>query len=195
MTDNNKVDSVRQDVDPQGRHDVDPKGRHDADPQETQEWLESLDATLSAHGAERAHFLLEQLVDHARRQGAYLPYSAETAYLNTIPVGQQPHYPGDRAIERRIESAMGQQLVKLPTLGGSVPLYLFQEKLGAPSLGVPTVNHDNNLVGAWRNLECDELADLLDEARDTMYDAIVAHEQDLDAHVGCPHQDRWRDPS
>jgi pyruvate dehydrogenase E1 component len=76
----------------------------DSDPEETQEWLESIDSVLRVHGAERAHYLLECMIDHARRSGAYLPYSPNTAYLNTIPVGQQPHYPGDRAIERRIEA-------------------------------------------------------------------------------------------
>ena len=76
----------------------------DVDPQETQEWLESMDSVLQAHGPDRAHFLLNSMIDHARRSGAYLPYSATTAYLNTIPVSQQPEYPGDRAIERRIEA-------------------------------------------------------------------------------------------
>jgi pyruvate dehydrogenase E1 component len=76
----------------------------DFDPEETQEWLESIDSVLRVHGAERAHFLLECMIDHARRSGAYLPYSPNTAYLNTIPVGQQPEYPGDRAMERRIEA-------------------------------------------------------------------------------------------
>ncbi len=76
----------------------------DVDPQETQEWLESIDSVLQAHGPDRAHFLLNSMIDHARRSGAYLPYSATTAYLNTIGVAQQPEYPGDRAIERRIEA-------------------------------------------------------------------------------------------
>ena len=81
-----------------------PLGADDPDPEETQEWLESIDSVLRAHGAERAHYLLECMIDQARRSGAYLPYSPNTAYLNTIPVGQQPDYPGDRAIERRIEA-------------------------------------------------------------------------------------------
>ena len=55
-------------------------------------------------GAERAHYLLERLIDHARRSGAYLPFSANTAYVNTIPVAQEPEYPGDRALERRLEA-------------------------------------------------------------------------------------------
>ena len=77
-------------------------GSNDPDPEETQDWLESIDSVLRVHGAERAHYLLECMIDYARRSGAYLPYSPNTAYLNTIPVGQQPEYPGDRAIERRI---------------------------------------------------------------------------------------------
>ncbi|HEX9875450.1 MAG TPA: pyruvate dehydrogenase (acetyl-transferring), homodimeric type [Gammaproteobacteria bacterium] len=78
--------------------------KDDPDPDETQDWLESIDSVLRVHGAERAHYLLECMIDHARRSGAYLPYSPNTAYLNTIPVGQQPEYPGDRAIERRLEA-------------------------------------------------------------------------------------------
>ncbi len=76
----------------------------DQDPQETQEWLESIDSVLRTQGAERAHYLLNQMIDHARRSGAYLPYKPNTAYLNTIPLAQQPEYPGDRALERRIEA-------------------------------------------------------------------------------------------
>ncbi len=78
--------------------------RPDIDPQETQEWLDALDGVLEQEGIHRAHFLLERLIDKARRSGAHLPYSANTAYLNTIPVQQQERFPGDRAMERRIRS-------------------------------------------------------------------------------------------
>jgi pyruvate dehydrogenase E1 component len=76
----------------------------DIDPIETREWLESIDSVLGQHGPERAHFLLNKMIDFARRSGAYLPYSPNTAYLNTIGTGRQPGYPGDRALERRIEA-------------------------------------------------------------------------------------------
>ncbi len=76
----------------------------DIDPTETREWLESIESVLQVHGTDRAHFLIEQLIDHARRSGAYLPYKPNTAYLNTITVGAQAPYPGDRAIEKRIEA-------------------------------------------------------------------------------------------
>ncbi len=76
----------------------------DIDPLETSEWVESIDSVLSQHGPERAHFLLNQMIDYARRSGAYLPYSPNTAYLNTIATARQPEYPGDRTIERRLEA-------------------------------------------------------------------------------------------
>jgi len=76
----------------------------DSDPQETQEWLDALEAVLENQGVERTHFLIERLIDKARRSGAHLPYSANTAYVNTIPVQQQTRFPGDQAMERRIRS-------------------------------------------------------------------------------------------
>src|SRR5579864_8499350 len=76
----------------------------DVDPLETHEWLDALASVLEVEGAERAHYLIEQLIDKARRSGAYLPYSPNTAYVNTIPAAQEPQYPGDRAIEKRIEA-------------------------------------------------------------------------------------------
>ncbi|RCU49906.1 MULTISPECIES: pyruvate dehydrogenase (acetyl-transferring), homodimeric type [Corallincola] len=75
---------------------------HDVDPQETQEWLEAMEAVLEAEGTERAHYLLEKLIDKARRNGAHLPYDATTAYLNTIPPGQEPQMPGDMAMEQKL---------------------------------------------------------------------------------------------
>ena len=76
----------------------------DVDPLETQEWLESIDAVLKVHGPERAHFLLERLIDHARRAGSHLPFKPNTAYVNTIGPAQERNYPGNRAVERRLEA-------------------------------------------------------------------------------------------
>src|ERR1700761_1719120 len=78
----------------------------DIDPVETQEWLESIESVMRAQGAQRAHFLLEKLVDFTRRSGAYLPFKPNTAYLNTISRAQEPDYPGDRSLERRNEAYM-----------------------------------------------------------------------------------------
>jgi pyruvate dehydrogenase E1 component len=76
----------------------------DLDPTETREWIESIDSVLKTQGAERAHYLLEQLIDYTRRSGAYLPFRPNTAYVNTISPGQEPEYPGNREYERRIEA-------------------------------------------------------------------------------------------
>ncbi|HKQ82686.1 MAG TPA: pyruvate dehydrogenase (acetyl-transferring), homodimeric type [Steroidobacteraceae bacterium] len=81
-----------------------PDREQDIDPEETREWLESIDSVLKAQGPARAHFLLERLIDHARRSGAYLPFKPNTAYVNTISGAQQKEYPGDRTIERRLEA-------------------------------------------------------------------------------------------
>ncbi len=78
----------------------------DLDPQETHEWIESLESVLEREGPERVHFLLEKMIDKARRSGAYLPYTANTAYLNTIPLSTQRPIPGNQAIEHTIRSVI-----------------------------------------------------------------------------------------
>lgn len=79
-------------------------GTSDIDPQETNEWLEALESLIEVEGLDRTHYLLERLIDKARRSGAYLPYSANTAYINTIPAHQEQYTPGDPALEWRIRS-------------------------------------------------------------------------------------------
>src|ERR1700722_16513707 len=76
----------------------------DLDPVETQEWLESIDSVQKARGADRAHFLLERLIDYTRRAGAYLPFKPNTAYVNTIQTGLEREYPGHRALERPLRA-------------------------------------------------------------------------------------------
>jgi len=77
---------------------------NDPDSLETQEWLDALEAVMEREGTERAHYLLEKLIDKARRLGAYLPYKAQTAYLNTIPPHMEERSPGDAALEDRIRA-------------------------------------------------------------------------------------------
>ncbi|HHB12124.1 MAG TPA: pyruvate dehydrogenase (acetyl-transferring), homodimeric type, partial [Chromatiales bacterium] len=80
--------------------------QHDPDPEETREWIEALEAVIEKEGGRRAHYLLEQLIDQARRSGVNLPYKATTAYVNTIPPHLQEKMPADAdpAMERRIRS-------------------------------------------------------------------------------------------
>ena len=76
----------------------------DYDPQETQEWLESLQSVLDKEGADRAHFLIDQLIHQARLAGDDMPISATTPYLNTIPVDKEDRSAGDFELEHRIRA-------------------------------------------------------------------------------------------
>jgi pyruvate dehydrogenase E1 component len=71
---------------------------------ETREWLESLDSVLEHDGPDRANFLLDRLAGRASRAGAHLPLGGQTPYVNTIPVSEEPEYPGDEALENRLSS-------------------------------------------------------------------------------------------
>jgi pyruvate dehydrogenase E1 component len=76
----------------------------DVDPAETREWLDSLEYVLNTKGPERVKQLLAMLDAKARQAGVELPHALNTPYINTIPVDQQPRYPGNRELERRIKS-------------------------------------------------------------------------------------------
>ena len=81
-----------------------PANLGDADPLETREWLDALEAVIAQEGPERAHFLIERLIELGRLAGINQPYCANTEYLNTIPADRQVTAPGDYAIENRIRS-------------------------------------------------------------------------------------------
>ena len=74
------------------------------DPQEFQEWVESFDEVVHEEGQDQAITLLDRLRGHAQSLGIALPFTANTPYINTIPVEKQPMFPGDQEIERRIKS-------------------------------------------------------------------------------------------
>jgi|DewCreStandDraft_3_1066083.scaffolds.fasta_scaffold00013_41 acetylornithine deacetylase/succinyl-diaminopimelate desuccinylase-like protein len=78
--------------------------------------------------------------------------------------------PVSRALVHLIEEAIGAPIVKMPTLGGSIPMYLFQELLGVPVIGVPIVNHDNNQHGANENLRIQNFWDGIE-----IYAVLMAH--------------------
>ncbi|EPE37866.1 pyruvate dehydrogenase (acetyl-transferring), homodimeric type [Candidatus Photodesmus anomalopis] len=77
--------------------------KYDIDKLETQEWLESLESVIREEGTSRAQYLLEQLLEKASSSGINIS-SINTSYINTIPVSQEPPYPGDLVIESRIRS-------------------------------------------------------------------------------------------
>src|SRR6201985_1726459 len=78
----------------------------DPDAQETREWMDALSAVIESEGPERAHFLLEQLLEHARQHSIDKPFSANTAYVNTIETDQEERSPGNLEIEERLRSYM-----------------------------------------------------------------------------------------
>lgn len=79
---------------------------NDADAQETREWLDALSAVIDTEGRARGHFLLEQLLEHARQQGIDLPFSATTGYVNTIEPEDEAHTMGNVEIEERLRAYM-----------------------------------------------------------------------------------------
>ncbi|MGC9421204.1 MULTISPECIES: pyruvate dehydrogenase (acetyl-transferring), homodimeric type [Vibrio] len=78
--------------------------KHDVDALETQEWLSALESVVREEGVERAQFLLEEVLEKARLDGVDMPTGINTNYINTIPAAQEPAYPGDTTIEKRIRS-------------------------------------------------------------------------------------------
>ncbi len=103
-------------------------GLEETDAQETQEWLDALNSVIENEGTERAHFLLEAMIDQARRSGSNLPYNATTAYVNTIPTHLQQRLPGDPEMERRVRALVRWNAVmtvlrgneKSPGVGGHI---------------------------------------------------------------------------
>ena len=78
--------------------------KNDVDPIETNDWLASIDSLIREEGIERAQFIIDQVMQQARAGGVSLPSGITTDYVNTIPVAEQPAYPGNLEIERRIRS-------------------------------------------------------------------------------------------
>ena len=79
---------------------------YETDPAETAEWVDAIKSVIAFEGTGRADDILEHVVATARRAGANLPFAANTAYINTIPVTKQPAYPGDRKLENRVRAAI-----------------------------------------------------------------------------------------
>src|ERR1700735_3186490 len=75
--------------------------KDDEDPQETAEWLEALAGVISAVGPDRAHYLIQKQIEFARVHGEHLPFSANTPYINTIPVAARSKIQADQALHTR----------------------------------------------------------------------------------------------
>src|SRR5260221_9821364 len=74
----------------------------DPDPAETRDWIEGLDDVIETKGKARGKYLLHRILAHARQRQIGLPAMVQTDYINTIPPEQEPYFPGDESLERRI---------------------------------------------------------------------------------------------
>lgn len=122
---------------------------------------------------DRVRTLIEQ---HISQQGFFIVHQTPTMevrqqHAKVVKLEWGNGYPASRtsmdlpiskAVVRTIEESLGQPAIKLPTLGGSVPMYLFVDKLKAPVVGLPIVNHDNNQHAANENLRLQNLWDGID---------------------------------
>jgi len=103
----------------------------DIDPQETREWIEALDAVQKTEGTLRAQFLLYRLLKRARMLNVGLPPTVQTRYINTISPEQEPYFPGDETMERRVRRLVRWNAVAMvtranhryPGIGGHLSTY------------------------------------------------------------------------
>jgi pyruvate dehydrogenase E1 component len=108
-----------------------PDTGEDLNPQETAEWMQALDQVVDGSGRERASYLLDRLLERARRSGVVFPQSLNTPYVNTIPPEEQSPYPGDRELERKIKSIIRWNAMAMvvrankydPGIGGHISTY------------------------------------------------------------------------
>jgi len=129
----------------------------DADAQETREWLDALAGVIDHEGPQRAHFLIEKMIEAARENGADIPYSANTQYINTIPPERQPKFPGQPDLEKRIRSyvrwnaaAMVVRANKHTNVGGHIASFASSATLYDMGFNwfwrAPTEQHGGDLI-------------------------------------------------
>ncbi|HEX7326789.1 MAG TPA: pyruvate dehydrogenase (acetyl-transferring), homodimeric type [Rhodanobacteraceae bacterium] len=130
----------------------------DPDPRETREWIESIEAVIGAEGTERAHQILEKLVDETRRAGGHLPFSPTTEYINTIPPQMEAKSPGDAAMEWRIRSIIRWNAMAMVVRANRKP-----GKLGGhiASFGSSATLYDVGFNHFWRAPSKDHPGDLI----------------------------------
>ena len=124
----NEEKIIKQNVIEQKQPKIEVIGSADIDPKETKDWLESLSAVISKDGIQSAHFLIKELINKAYREGANIPFTQNTPYINTIPPEAEVKSNGDQNLERRIRSLIRWNSAamvvrankKFPELGGHI---------------------------------------------------------------------------
>ena len=132
--------------------------KNDLDPQETQEWVEAMEAVIERDGHERAQYILRQLADQSVLSGAGSPYSANTPYLNTIPPELEVRSKGNQELESKIRSIIRWNAVVMvmrankddSDLGGHIASYASSATLYDVGFNhfwhAPSKDHDGDLV-------------------------------------------------
>ena len=186
-------------------------GQNDIDPTETKEWIEALQSVLEQDGSERAHFLIEQLVAATRQSGFDIPFSANTAYINTIPVSRQAQFPGDATIEQRIRSyvrwnamMMVLRANKHTNVGGHIASFASAATLYDVGYNhfwhAPSENHDGDLIFTQGHLTPGDYARAFLIGRLTQ-EQLDSFRQEVDGNglPSYPHpwlmQDFWQFPT
>ncbi len=186
-------------------------GQNDIDPTETKEWIEALQSVLEQDGSERAHFLIEQLVAATRQSGFDIPFSANTAYINTIPVSRQAQFPGDATIEQRIRSyvrwnamMMVLRANKHTNVGGHIASFASAATLYDVGYNhfwhAPSENHDGDLIFTQGHLTPGDYARAFLLGRLTQ-EQLDSFRQEVDGNglPSYPHpwlmQDFWQFPT
>jgi len=129
----------------------------DTDAEETREWLDALEGVIEHEGADRAHYLLEKLIEQGREEGIDIPFSNTTQYINTIPADKQPKYPGDPDMEIRLHSyirwnamAMVVRANKHTNVGGHIASFASAAALYDVGFShfwhAPSAEHDGDLI-------------------------------------------------
>lgn len=130
----------------------------DVDPAETREWLDSLEYSLQTYGPARVRYLLAHLQQYVYERGMQLPFSANTPYVNTIHIKDQPVYPGSRELERRIKSLIRWNAMAMvtrantqhPGIGGHISTYASAATLWEVGFNhffrAPTADHPGDFV-------------------------------------------------
>ena len=125
---------------------------------EVDEWVDSLDAVIDQHGLAATGHLLQELTRRATSKGVQLPFTAKTPYVNTISTGEEPAYPGDREVERRIKSLVRWNAMAMvvranqrePGIGGHISTYASAATLYEVGFNhffrATTDTHDGDLV-------------------------------------------------
>ena len=125
---NSEQKKITQNIQKEEQKIIQVVNKEDIDPLETNEWLESLSAVIEKDGNHRAHYLIKELINKAYMEGANIPYTQNTPYINTIPVSEEKKSNGDQNIERRIRSLIRWNAAamvvrankKFPELGGHI---------------------------------------------------------------------------